>query len=108
MVYCAQAQLAFSSAARRNDVLTDLQTQLAGKQKWGEQILAAAAVKAGANGLALSVRFTSRADAEALFARVNTFATGTRLPLVQSFMLLHNCSHDGVASPCVPAERKDW
>ncbi len=108
MVFCAQASLAFSSAARRDAVLADLETQLAGKQKWGEEILTASAVEAGADGLVLSVRFTSRLDAEALFARVNTFATGQRQPLVKSWQLLHDCSHDGEVVPCVGAERRDW
>ena len=108
MVYCASAQLAFSTAARRNAVLADAQARIAGKQRWSVDTLTAEPFRFGANGIRVELRFVSRADADDLMARVEAFATGVRAPLAGSWLTLHDCSHDEGTDVCTVVGRRDW
>jgi hypothetical protein len=109
VVYALQAELAFSTAARRDAVLADINSQIASRPRWGESTATAAAVSAGANGIVLELRFTSRADADAVRARIESFASGQRLPLAGSVLRAHDCSHDAAnPSPCVGVTTRAW
>lgn len=115
MVYCVAATLAFTSAARRDAVLADLQSRIEGRPRWGIDVLRASTVYLGAsktknvNGIIASLRFSSRADQEQLKTRPESFATGQRAPVAGSYIALHDCSHDE-ASPveCVELARRTW
>ncbi len=65
MVYCAQAELGFSSVARRDAVFSDLQAWLAGKPRWGEDTVFAVSEVLVARqplgrGIIVTVRFVSQ------------------------------------------------
>ena len=108
MVYCLQAELAFSSAARRNTVLADIESRITGRPRWGIDVLEARAVKAGPNGIRAELRFTTRANQEDLRNRVESFATGQRAPLVGSWIALHDCPHDEGDGACTILARRGW
>ena len=109
MVYAMQAELAFSTAARRDAVLADINSQIASRPRWGQSTAVASAVTAGANGILLELRFTSRADLDAVKARIESFATGQRSPLAGSFIDIHDCTHDAAnPQPCSGVTRRVW
>jgi hypothetical protein len=108
VVYCVQAELAFSSSARRNSVLSDIESRISTRERWGVDVIQMAPLRSGANGIRLELRFTSRLDADDLMARIESFATGQRRPLAGSWLTVHNCTHDSAASACVPDARRDW
>lgn len=118
MVYCAQMRAAFSTAARRDAVLADIETAIAGRPRFQASATRIAAedltstIPGGVNGLAVDdLRFTARQDADALLSRVRTFATGVRTPLAGSWVQVHDCAHDQVSpDPCVVvgADRTVW
>ena len=109
MVYAMLGELAFSTAARRDAVLADINSQIANRPRWGTSTATAAAVTAGANGILLELRFTSQADLAAVKARIESFATGVRLPLAGSFMRTHDCTHDAKnPGPCTGVTTRMW
>ena len=99
---------AFSSAARRNAVLSDIETRVASKQRWDVDVLVAAPSRLGANGLYVELRFVSSADADDLRSRVESFATGVRTPLAGSYLIVHNCTHDEGANECSVVASRTW
>lgn len=109
MVYCIQGELAFSTAARRDAVLADINQQIATKPRFGDSTAVAASVTAGANGIVLELRFSAKADLDTLKARIESFATGGRLPLAGSFVKTHDCTHDAVnPAPCTSVVLREW
>lgn len=115
MKYCVLAQLAFTSAARRDAVLADLQQRISTRPRWGIDVLRADTVYLGpnktpnANGIVAELRFDARADQEDLKSRLEGFATGQRQPVAGSYIALHDCNHDE-ATPvtCVEVTRGTW
>lgn len=118
MVYCAQIRAAFTTAARRDAVLADIQSNILTKPRWAGSAAVVAPddlssdIPGGEFGLVVDdLRFTARADADALRSRVQTFATGQRAPLPGSWLAVHDCPHDETPPrPCVvaPADRIGW
>lgn len=112
MVYCLQAALAFTSAARRDAVLNGIATRIAGRPRWGVDELQAVSlaprIPGGTDGLRTTLRFVSRADEEDLMARIEALATGQRTPIDGSWVALHDCGHDDEEGACAPAERREW
>jgi hypothetical protein len=117
VVYCAQAALAFSTAARRDAVLTDIQTRILGRPRWAasaEEVTAAdlsERIPGGTNGITVTgLRFTNRADADDLLNRIRAFAVGQRLPLAGSWVEVHDCPHDEGRGACTvnPADATRW
>jgi len=105
MVYCFQALLGFTTVARRDAVLADMQARIEGKARWGVERLEASTTKVGAPAIACELRFSARADLDDLGARIEAFATGVRTPTAGSWYSLHDCSHDGLGQPCVATTR---
>ncbi len=108
MVYHACAVLAFSTAARRDAVLADVQSRIANRPRWGTTTVVAMALEIGEHGLVIDTRFTSKADQSDLMSRVEAFATGARLPLAGSEVRLHDCTHDESPQPCVSGAVRVW
>lgn len=110
MVYCVQAQLLFSSAARRDAVLSDMQSRIATKQRWGVETLEAFNFirSTPVNGISARLRFVTKADADDLKARVENFATGPRAPLAGSWIRVHDCSHDEGTDNCTSIVERTW
>ena len=99
MVYGVIGRMAFTSAARRDAVLSDIVTTLGSRPRWSnednvERVLAAP-VRQGTHGIILEARCQNRADADAVKARIETFATGQRQPVAGSWVATHECRHDG-------------
>ena len=107
-MYCAQAQLAFSTVARRDVVLADMEARVAGRPRWDVDVLEPAVFRHGEHGIRVELRFVSRLDADDLLARVEGFATGVRTPLAGSWMTVHDCSHDEATNACAVVSRRDW
>lgn len=112
MVYCLQARLAFSTAARRNNVRTSILNRVASRQRWGvEEVLAIDTrprIAGGQNGLAVdNLRFVSRADVDDLKALLDSLWAANP-PLVGSWIQVHDCSHDEGRDVCAVTFRRDW
>lgn len=108
MVFCAQAQLAFSSGARRDAVLADVEARIVGRPRWDADVLQAESFRFGTHGIRVELRFVSRADADDLLARMEAFAVGQRLPEPGSWMTVHDCTHDEATNACLVVARRDW
>lgn len=109
MVYCAQAELAFSTAARRDAVLADIQARIGSRQRFGVDLLEAAQLKQGPFGIRLTVYFRARADADDLIARLESFATGARAPLAGSWVRIALSGHDEPEhGPCQIDALRAW
>lgn len=104
MVYCAQARLIFSTAARRDAVYADIESDITGKNRWGVTTLS----QDPRNGLYLEARFMTRADEQSLQARIEAFATGQRTPQAGSYLRLHDCTHDEGTNICTPTYERVW
>lgn len=109
MVYCLQALLKFAVAARRDAVIADIQSRIAGRARWSLDVLEAVDSKEGLPSIAVELRFISRADQEDLQARVETFASGSRAPESGSWLSLHDCNHDEIeVVPCTLIAERVW
>jgi len=108
MVYCVQIGAAFSTAARRNTVLTALQTRIAGKPRWSVDVLEPATFRFGANGLHAELRFVSSADADDLKARLEAVAIGAVTPITGSWVRVHTCTHDEATNVCTVVAERVW
>jgi len=104
MVYCLMAEIAFSSQARLDEVLADLENATKNKRIYSLSY-SAAVLRQGPFGLKLSARFEAKQDEQALADRLETFLTGARAPEPGSWYSLHDCRHDEAAqhlniTPC--------
>lgn len=120
MVYAAHMRAAFSTAARRDQILSDIQNRFLGKPRWDADATVCVAadlrgvekgITDGQFGIIFDCTFTARQDADELLARVQAFATGQRQPVAGSWLAIHDCDHDTEdAPPCVidPADRVVW
>ena len=108
MVYGVTALLAFSSATRRDSVRDAITTRIVGRPRWSVDEIEAAANRIGPNGLRVCLRFVSRADADDLKARVESFSTGQRTPLAGSWLLVHDCTHDEGTNECTVVASRTW
>lgn len=107
-VFCLNATLAFSTAGRRDTVLSDLQSRVVGKQKWGVEVISASGSRVGPNGITVEIRFISRLDVDDLMARLESFATGVRAPLAGSWVRVSSCTHDEDSNTCVLLAERVW
>ena len=108
MVYCLQATLAFSTAGRRNSILSAIENRIVGKTRWGVEVTQAQAVRAGDNGLVADLRFVSQLDQADLRAFIESQATGQNTPLTGSRVLLHDCPHDEGVGFCTSGSEVVW
>lgn len=108
MVYCVNGTISFSTAARRDAVLADMQARIVGKQRWGIEVLSASGSRVGPNGINVELRFSSQADADDLRARLEAFATGVRVPAAGSWLRVSSCTHDEGSNSCVVLAEKVW
>lgn len=83
-----------------------------GKLMLGEALATATTdLVIGTNGLVIDVRMRNANDADALLARIVSFASGQRTPVAGSAIYTHSCSHDNAQNPppCPkPTERRRW
>ena len=99
--------MAFSSVARRDQVLADIQTQMAAQQTWGETLAVASTWPLNEPSLSVDVRFSAQPARQAIVNRIETFATGQRTPLAGSWYALHPCPHDETPrQPCILEPRR--
>ena len=106
-----RADLAFSSAFRRDQVRANVVLFFAGKSMLGEALaIATTDLPLGPNGLVIDVRMRNAGDADDLLARIVAVASGARKPVAGSTVRTHPCSHDAQnPSPCpIPTERRRW
>lgn len=109
MVFCVMAELSFSTAARRDTVLADIQARIVGRPRWDVDHIEATTDKAGNPAIHLELRFTSRLDQEDLNSRIRNFATGQRAPLAGSWLRIHDCNHDEAdVQLCTVAAERVW
>ena len=110
MVYCIQIYAAFSTAARRDAVLGDIQTRIASKPRWSVDMIEAQVLrpKLGEFGLIAELRFVSRADMDDLQSRIESFASGQRAPQAGSLLRVHSCTHDESRNECVIIAERLW
>lgn len=108
MVYCVNATIAFTTTARRDAVLADMQTRIAGKQRWGADVLSASGSRVGPTGITVELRFTAQADADDLTTRLESFATGVRTPVAGSWIRVSSCTHDESGDACVLLTERVW
>lgn len=109
MVYCVEARLAFSTATRRNNVLTAIQTRINTKPRWSVDIVEAMDLRPriGVNGLRLALRFVLRADAQDLQTRMGELFPANP-PIAGSWMTAHDCSHDEGTNSCTVTATQTW
>lgn len=110
MVYAVQGMLAFQNAARRNTVSSTIQTRLLQNVLWGAVTQVDGTTGAGDPSVHLSVRFQTKAEADAFWTDLQAaVGTGVNGPVAGSTVWRHDCPHDG-ASPasCVVSARVDW
>lgn len=105
MVFCLQADLVFSNATRRDDVLADMQSQINQRPRWGDSVATGYTTPAAQPAITVESRFTARTDLDSLTARLESFATGPRRPDAGSWYAVHDCGHDTVVSCPTPARR---
>lgn len=90
MTYALQARLSFSTATRRDQVVSALNTRIATKPRWGATILAPS-TEDGRFYLTVELRFTSQADLDDVYSFLQQQAAqraGT------GRVARHNCRHD--------------
>ena len=108
MVYCVQIQVAFSTAAHRDTVLSAMETRIAGKPRWSVDVLETASFRFGANGLMAELRFVSSANADDLKARLEAVAISAVTPLAGSWVRVHTCTHDEATNLCTVVAERIW
>jgi hypothetical protein len=101
VVYCIQAVVGFSTAVKRDNALSLIDAQRAGKVMWGVQSSQAIGSGFRADGFWLScqLRYEGEADADDLFSQLVTFL-GKNSPLTGSTVTLHDCTHDEGTNTC--------
>lgn len=107
MVYAVQADLAFSTAKIRDQVLANIRQKVNASSTWDGVVLAAEAGSVGPHGIRADVRFMQRTAQADLLTSVNSFAVGARAPLKGSSVESHDCGHDE-GKPCTNVTRKVW
>jgi hypothetical protein len=108
MVYCVQAELAFQSANRRNNVQAAVETRIEGRSRWSADLVERFTRRSdGAPALRVMLRFVSRADQEDLQARMDALFPANP-PLQGSWVRLHDCSHDEGTNSCSVTAERTW
>lgn len=102
MVFCIQAQLLFATAARRDNVRTQIETRIAGRPRWSVDTIVSTDLPNRPNALLVDLRFTIRANQTDLRDRVEAVAIGANAPQPGSWMRVHDCSHDEGTNVCTP------
>ena len=108
MKYCVMSDLRFETPAKRDTVHQAVQTQIAGKDTWGETISQGRTDEDGYPRHHLQVRFVNGADMDELFALIKDKFDQT--PVLKGTANKHHCRHDeGIMQPCKITEeyRKD-
>lgn len=102
MVFAVTAEIAFSTAQRRNQALNSIQNYMAlHPERFGPTDVRAVATDFGPNSIALDVRFLDKTTANEL---ISSFSTLTQI--VGGYYESHDCPHDSVdPDPCVGAVR---
>lgn len=105
MVFCFNAEVAFTSANRRNQVLNAMSANRQTKLRYGiDQMEATASNKVGPFGVYAIVRFLTVADRDEFVATMLAFAVGQFAPVAGSWYRLHDCLHD-TAGNCTAGTR---
>ena len=100
MIFCFNAEVAFTTAARRNQVLNAMDSNRQQKVQYGITQLEGRANKIGPNGIYAILRFPSLADRDDFIAQMLAFAVGQFLPIAGSWYRVHDCVHDqGTSCP---------
>lgn len=108
MVSCLIAELAFTSVARRDAVLTQLTNRVVDRACWGDSRIEASTTMAGAPAIRLELRFINALDEEDLRNTIEAQATGVRTPMAGSWYETHSCRHDEGVGSCVADPRRVW
>lgn len=113
MVYALQGQLTFTTAARRDTVLANLQARIAGRARFGVEYLGSmdfTKYGLGANGIWINLRFRAKADQDDLIARIDAVGTGVNAPQPGSWLDIHDCAADvePPAPQCVLTRARTW
>lgn len=94
MIYCFNAEVAFTSANRRNQVMNAMDANRQTKLVFGISQLDATLNKIGSFGIYAILRFPSLADRDDFVTQMLAFAVGQFAPIAGSWYRLHNCLHD--------------
>lgn len=116
MVYAVQGQFGFQNAARRDGVMSNVQTRISQEVTWGTTTTRK--IEPGGEGplavtdptMLVEVRFTTLAARESFWNDVIAYmGGGVNGPVTGSFIQKHDCPHDGAnPGPCVVSERRDY
>lgn len=97
MVFCFQAQVSFTSANRRDQVLNAMDAKRQTKLRFGiESLRATETGKTGPFGIHAELRFMNQVDLDDFVNTMLAFAVGQFAPVAGSWYRVHDCPHDGV------------
>lgn len=106
MVFAVQAAVAFRNTARRDSVLTNVQTRLAQMVPWGETTARTYTTQEGDPAFTVTVRFFTRAEQDSFWADIQAqLGTGVNGPVTGSKIWRHDCPHDQGQGSCAIGEQ---
>jgi hypothetical protein len=108
VVFAVQAFLAFRNASRRDTISQNIQTRVAQAETWGPVDRVDSTTFAGDPAVTLTVRFTTKAEADLFWTDVQAAAgTGVNGPVAGSRLWRHDCPHDQAdATACAIADSR--
>ena len=110
MVFALIGEMWFSTAARRDTVLSNTQQYLVNHPaQWDVTTLSSVTAKTGDPAIFFTVRFLAQADRDQMITDLQGFAVGARAPIAGSWVEPHTCDHDEVSiEACTPDARVVW
>lgn len=90
----------FATAARRNNIRTQLETRIAGRPRFDVDTIVSTDLPNRPNALLIELRFTTRANQTDLRDRIEALAIGANAPQPGSWMRVHDCPHDEGTNSC--------
>lgn len=101
MVFSLQLQIPFGTVARRNTAITELQTEIATRSRWGVESIAPITSEAGDPVVLADLRFVSEGDNDIVEQWLRNRLTGVRTPRDGAWIQVHRCPHDeSDPNPC--------
>lgn len=94
MVFSFQIQIPFGTVARRDTAITELQTEIASRARWGAETITAITSEAGDPTVLADLRFVSEGDNDAVEQWLRNRLTGARTPRDGAWVQVHRCRHD--------------
>lgn len=94
MVYSLQIQIPFGTVARRDTAITELQTEITARARWGAESISPTISEAGDPTVLADLRFVSEGDNDAVEQYLRNRLTGARTPRDGAWIQVHRCRHD--------------